>query len=305
MPESFCFYQERSVMINTWWIPTLISAVCLGIYDVCKKHAVKENSVMPALFLATLSGTVFFVCLSAVQGELVSALKCSATEFFLVMLKSALVASSWICVYYAMRDLPISLASPIRSTSPLWTMIGGILIFREIPTWLQAIGMLCILTGYMLFSMLGKKEGFPWRSKGMQLIIAGTLLGAASALYDKFLLNTLQIDRQMLQLYFSLDLVLLLGIAWGIRILFGHKHPFHWKWSIPATGILLIIADYCYFFAVSQHDAPISMISLLRRCSCAVSFFIGAMIFRDKNIKSKSWVLLLLLIGAAVLALAK
>lgn len=292
-------------MLNSWWLPTLFSAIGLGIYDVCKKHSVKDNSVMPVLFLATLSGTVFFVLFSAAQGTLIPALNCTINEFILVLIKSALVASSWICVYYAMRELPISLASPIRSTSPLWTMIGGIVIFRELPTVMQGIGMVTILAGYMCFSLFGKKEGFPWKSKGMQLIIVGTLLGAASALYDKFLLNSLHIDRQMLQLYFSLDLVFLLGAAWGIRTLFGHLHPFSWKWSIPATGILLIIADYCYFFAVSQDGAPISMISLLRRCSCAVSFFIGAMIFHDRNIKQKSWALLLLIIGAALLALAK
>ena len=292
-------------MINSWWLPTLLSAVGLGVYDVCKKHAVKDNSVMPVLFLATLCGSGFFVIMSALQGQLLAALQCTAAEFLLVLLKSAIVSASWICVYYAMRELPISLASPIRSTSPLWTLLGGILIFREIPTWLQALGMATILLGYMCFSILGKKEGFPWKSKGMQLIIAGTLLGAASALYDKFLLNTLQLDRQMLQLYFSLDLVVLLGGAWGIRTLFKHHHPFVWKWSIPATGILLIIADYSYFYALAQEEAPISMISLVRRCSCAVSFFLGAAIFRDKNIRKKCWALLLLLLGAALLALAK
>ncbi|MBE6355590.1 MAG: DMT family transporter [Lentisphaerae bacterium] len=292
-------------MLTSWYLPTLLSAIGLGIYDICKKHSVKDNAVMPALFFATLSGSLFFALFSGIRGELIPALNCTVAEFLLILLKSALVSSSWICVYYAMRELPISLASPIRSTSPLWTMIGGIAIYRELPTKLQALGMVTILVGYMLFSLLGKKEGFPWKSKGMQLIIAGTLLGAGSALYDKFLLNTLQIDRQMLQLYFSLDLVILLGAAWGIRACFGHRHKFNWKWSIPATGILLIIADYCYFYAVSQPEAPISMISLVRRCSCVVSFFIGAMIFRDKNIRKKSWALLLLILGAALLALAK
>lgn len=292
-------------MLNNWYLPTLLSAIGLGIYDICKKHSVKDNAVMPSLFFATLSGSLFFVILSGIRGELIPAFNCTATEFLLIMLKSVLVSSSWICVYYAMRELPISLASPIRSTSPLWTMLGGIIIYRELPTFLQAVGMITILIGYMLFSLLGKREGFPWKNRGMQLIIAGTLIGAASALYDKFLLNNLQINRQILQLYFSLDLVFLLGAAWGIRALFGHRHKFTWKWTIPATGILLILADYSYFYAVSLPEAPISMISLVRRCSCIVSFFIGAMIFHDRNLWKKSWALLLLIAGAVLLALAK
>ena len=292
-------------MFNSWWLPTVFSAVALGIYDVCKKHSVKDNSVMPALFFATLSGTLFLAVFTLITGDFFLLFECSLRDFFLILLKSVLVSSSWICVYYAMRELPISLASPIRSTSPLWTMLGGIMIFREFPTWLQTVGMAAILAGYICFSFFGKREGFPWRSRGMQLIALGTLLGAASALYDKYLLNILKIDRQMLQMYFSLDLVVLLGVAWGIRRCFGHRHLFVWKWSIPATGILLIMADYAYFFAVSMVDAPISLISLVRRCSCAVSFFLGAIIFHDKNIRRKSWALLLLLLGAALLALAK
>ena len=260
---------------------------------------------MPVLFFSTLSGTLFFIAAALLRQEFFNALHCTFFEFNMVLLKSLTVSSSWICVYYAMRELPISLASPIRSTSPLWTMLGGIIIYREIPTFYQGAGMVIILLGYILFSFFGKTEGFSFKSKGMQLIIAGTLLGAASALFDKYLLNTLQFDREMLQLYFSMDLVILTGAAWGIRTLFGHKHHFFWRWSIPATGILLILADYLYFYALSMHNAPISIVSLLRRCSCIITFFFGAKLFHDTNLKRKACALILLLAGAAMLALAK
>ena len=291
-------------MLHEWFLPTFISAIGLGFYDICKKHAVKDNSVMPVLFFATLSGSAFFVLAQLCGGDL-AVLSATPFELGMVMLKAALVAASWVCVYYAMRELPISLAAPIRATSPLWTLAGGVLIYREIPSWLQAVGVVVILTGYILFTFLGKSEGFPWRSKGMQLIIAGTLLGAGSALYDKYLLNVQKLSPERMQFYFSLYLVLILGAAWGIRELFGHKHPFVWRWSIPATGILLILADFCYFHALSTADAPISMISLLRRCSCIVTFFLGAKLFHDVNIKRKAAALLLLILGAALLALAK
>lgn len=291
-------------MLHEWFWPTFISAIGLGFYDICKKHAVKDNSVMPVLFFATLSGSAFFVLAQLCGGDL-AVLSATPFELGMVMLKAALVAASWVCVYYAMRELPISLAAPIRATSPLWTLAGGVLIYREIPSWLQAVGVVVILTGYILFTFLGKNEGFPWRSKGMQLIIAGTLLGAGSALYDKYLLNKLQFPPGMVQFYFSLGLVVVLGAAWGIRSCFGERRKFVWKWSIPVTGILLIIADYCYFHAVSMPEAPISMISLLRRCSCVVTFVVGAVIFHDRNMKRKAAALVLLLAGAAILALAK
>lgn len=290
---------------SIWLIPTLFSALMLGIYDICKKDSVRDNSVMPALFFATLSGTLFFLLLTACTGNLSAAVCCSKQHFLFTLLKAFIVSGSWVCVFYAMRELPVTLASPIRATSPLWTAIGGIIIYREIPGTIQAIGMAVIFAGYILFSMIGKTEGFSWKSKGIILIVAGTLLGAISALFDKYLLNVVKIDRQVLQFYFSVNLVLVLGTALAIRTCFGQKHPFKWKWSIPLTGILLIMADYAYFYALSADNAPISMVSLVRRCSCIVTFIIGAKVFNDKMLKRKAAALILLLLGVALIALPR
>ena len=80
---------------------------------------------------------------------------------------------------------------------------------------------------------------------------------------------------------------------------------FSWRWTIPVTGVLLIVSDLVYFHAVSLPDAQISMISLLRRCSCVITFAAGAMIFKDKNVVKKFYALLIALIGIVLLALGK
>ena len=290
-------------MNTAWLLPIIFSAVTLGFYDICKKDAVKNNSVMPTLFLATACGSIFFLLGTAVSGNLVSAVSCSLSHYLLTLLKSVIVSASWVCVFYAMRELPITLASPLRATAPMWTMIGGLLIFHETPTKLQAAGMFVIFIGYLLFNLIGKTEGFNWKSKGIVLIVAGTLLGAISALFDKYLLNIVRIDRQVLQFYFSVNLVAVLGIALALRSCFGQKHPFKWKWTIPLTGILLIIADYAYFYALSTDNAPISMVSMVRRCSCIVTFAVGAKLFKDSRLKSKAAALLLILLGVALIAI--
>ena len=125
-------------MVVNWLLPILFSALTLGIYDLCKKSAVKDNAVMPVLFLATASGTVFFVLLTLLTGNITQAVSCDMTTYILTLLKATIVSGSWVCVFYAMRELPITLASPLRATSPLWTAIGGILIYHEIPAPLQA-----------------------------------------------------------------------------------------------------------------------------------------------------------------------
>ncbi len=293
--------------VSLWFLPVIGSALGLGFYDLCKKHAVRENSVMPVLFFATLCGSALFTVMTFLFGNWRSCVYCENSVWILILLKSLLVSASWTCVYYAMRELPISLASPIRASAPLWTFFGSILLYSEIPTLWQGIGMLLIFSGYYFFSVFGKLEGFSLRhSSGMHLIVLGTLLGAASALYDKYLLGVLHLPRETVQFWFSVDLVWILGLAYGIRTwCFGNKHPFQWRWSIPATGILLIAADYLYFYALSLPDTSISIVSLVRRCNCLVTFFVGVIWFKEKNIKRKAFALALILLGVFLLALAK
>ena len=293
--------------ISLWFLPVLGSALSLGFYDLCKKHAVRENSVMPVLFYATLCGSALFAVMTFLFGDWHACVACTSQVWILILLKSLLVAASWTFVYYAMRDLPISLASPIRASAPLWTFFGSMLLYSEIPTLWQGAGMLSIFAGYYFFSVFGKLEGFSLRSsRGMHWIILGTLLGAGSALYDKYLLGILHLPRGTVQFWFSVDLVWILGLAYAVRSLcFGHKHAFHWRWSIPATGILLIAADYLYFYALSLPDTYISIVSLVRRCNCLVTFFIGVIWFKEKNIRKKAFALLLILLGVFMLALGK
>ena len=290
-----------------WLLPILGSAIGLGFYDLCKKHAVRDNSVMPVLFFATLSGTLFFLFGAVVSGQALAIARCGGTHWWLILLKSLLVGSSWICVYYAMRELPISIASPVRASAPLWTFIGSLFLYNEFPGLVQALGMASIFGGYYLFSVMGKMEGISFRRhRGVHLILFGTLLGAASALYDKYLLGVIHIPRNTVQFWFSVDLVLILGAAWQIRrTAFADGRKFVWRWSIPLTGVLLILADWLYFYAVSIPDTRISILSLIRRCSCLVTFGIGVYYFRDLNIRGKAAAMALILIGLLIFAICK
>ena len=166
--------------------------------------------------------------------------------------------------------------------------------------------MLAIFTGYYLFSVLGKLEGITLRHRGVHMLILGTLLGSTSALYDKYLLGVLHIPRTTLQFWFSVDLVAVIGAALLVSCLGKAKDSrrFEWRWTIPVAGILLIIADWLYFYALSKPGVQISILSLMRRSNCVVSFAFGCWFFHDRNVKRKAVALALILIGVAVLALS-
>ena len=38
----------------TWIVASLVSALFLGVYDLCIKHAIRDNAVLPVLFFSTL-----------------------------------------------------------------------------------------------------------------------------------------------------------------------------------------------------------------------------------------------------------
>ena len=85
------------------WFPLiLLSALSLGVYDFSKKHAVNSNRVMPVLFMATLCGTLFLMATHLASGDFLASARCTPAEWGLVMVKSLIVAASWIAGYYAL-----------------------------------------------------------------------------------------------------------------------------------------------------------------------------------------------------------
>ncbi len=289
-----------------WIFLVLVSAAALGFYDIARKHAVHANAVMPVLVSAAACGSLAFVLAMLLAGRWTFLSELTAGTFGLVALKSLLVAASWIFGYYAMRALPISLMSPIRASAPLWTLIGAIALYGEWPTRWQAAGMAAILAGYVCFSLIGRSEGIHFtRHTGVFLAFAATLTGAGSALYDKYLLQTCRIPRDFVQFWFCVDLVVMLGAFLAVqRMLRLQRTPFHWRWSIPAVGFLLVTADWLYFKALSEPGVPISVVSLIRRSNVVLSFAGGSLLFAEANLRAKAGALLVILTGVAILCLA-
>jgi drug/metabolite transporter (DMT)-like permease len=105
----------------TWIEASLLSALFLGVYDLCIKHAIRDNAVLPVLFFSTLTGAAVWTMLLLVQvaqpGLLPVSLVTDAltpAQHLQLLLKSAIVAASWIFTYFGLKHLPLSLASPIQ-----------------------------------------------------------------------------------------------------------------------------------------------------------------------------------------------
>lgn len=291
----------------SWILLSVASALLLGCYDLARKRALRDNAVLPVLFLSVLAGALVWAPLllwarllpASSPFEEPQDLWLTAGGHALVFAKAALVALSWIFGYLAIKHLPLSIAAPIRSTSPLWTILIAVVWMGEQPTPGQWAGLLIVLGAFYAFSWVGRLEGIHFhRDKWVACMIAATLIGACSSIYDKYLLQHMRIAPATLQAWFSIHLVLVLlpfqWVAWRGIVL-------RWTWAIPLVGVLLLASDYLYFTAVAQPDALISVISPLRRASVIIPFLGGILLHQEKNFRLKLLCVLGLLAGVVVI----
>ena len=275
-----------------WVVAILLSAFFLGLYDLCTKHAVRANSVTPVLFFSTLTGATVWFVLLLVQamhpGLLPHSLVTDALtwqQHLQLLLKSGIVAASWVGTYFALKHLPLSIGAPIRATSPLFTLFGAILILGERPTWLETVGILTTLGSFVGLSVAGAREGVHFhRNKWVWFLLMGTLFGAVSSLYDKYLLGTLNFSVPTVQCWFQIYLLVFFApfaLGWKLRL--WPRNEFHWRWSIPFIALALLGADYLYFSALRHPDALVAIVMSLRRASTLVAFAGGLYFFREVN----------------------
>ena len=295
-----------------WLLLAFMSAAFLGVYDSLKKKALKNNAVIPILFLNTLFSSLIFLPFIVISG---SSHVLDDTIFHVgsggwdmhkyIVLKALIVLSSWVLGYFGMKHLPLTIVGPINATRPVMVLVGAMLVFGERLNIWQWIGVLLAVASFFLLSRSGKKEGIDFKhDHWIYMIVGAAVLGAMSGLYDKYLMAPVEsggvgLDRMMVQSWYNIyQCVMMLAM---LMLLWWPKHqqttPFHWDWAIIGVSIFLSTADFVYFYSLSLPDAMISIVSMVRRGSVIVSFLCGALFFREKNLKAKAFDLALVLLG--------
>lgn len=295
-----------------WLFLAFLSATLLGFYDSCKKEALNGNAVIPVLFLNTLFSSLIFLPFivmsytSAVLDGTIFHVASGGWEMHkYILLKSLIVLSSWIFGYFGMKHLPLSIVGPINATRPVMVLVGALLVFGERLNMYQWIGVLLAVASFFMLSRSGKKEGIDFKhDKWIYFVVLSAMLGAVSGLYDKYLMASPQdggvgIDRMMVQSWYNIYQCGMMGAM--LLLLWWPKHkqttPFHWNRSIIFISLFLSAADFVYFYALSLPGAMISIVSMIRRGSVIVSFLVAAAVFHEKNLKSKTVDLALVLLG--------
>ena len=295
-----------------WVGVAFLSALMLGLYDVAKKRSLSGNAVVAVLWFNTLISTIIFLPVvldSEFSFGLLSSTPLSyepATLFShcLVAVKAVITLSSWICGYYAMKHLPLSIVGPVNATRPVVVLVGAVLLFGERLNVWQWSGVLLTIASLYLLSLSSKKENVSFSSRHAVAMFMAMLLGAVSGLYDKFIIANCSLHPLFVQSWFGLyQLIMMMVIAAVVWLPRRHVERFKWVWTIPLISLFVSCADFCYYHALDDPDAMIAVVSMIRRGSVVVTFLSGALLFGERNLKAKAVDLGLIIIGMVLLCI--
>lgn len=307
----------------TWVILAFLSALCLGFYDVSKKVALRDNSVVDVLTASVLvsSGILIVPLLisrlmpDALSGSLLYVPPMDIQGHLLTILKSAIVLSSWICAYVALKHLPISIVSPWQATRPMWTLIGALLIFGErLNSW-QWAGVVLAIGSIFVFSFFNRPAGLSpkKRLRGLALqpeakyyiaLALAIVIGACSGLYDKYIMRLY--DHNAVQVYYTLYQAAMMLVFCYIH----HKrHPsergFHITniWPVALISIFLVLSDNVYMLALQDPSSMIAVVSTIRRGGTVIGFGYGLLFLKEKDPVKKILCMIGIIAGLICLAM--
>lgn len=299
-----------------WVGAAFLSALLLGCYDVAKKRSLAGNAVVPVLLLNTLFSSLLLLpyildahldigWFGAKFLQDYYGYDNGLREHLLVALKASITLSSWLCGYYAIKHLPLTIVGPVNATRPVVVLLGAILLFGEQLNLWQWGGVLVTIVSLYLLSRAGRKESIDFRrNRYVWALFAAMLLGAVSGLYDKFLISQCDIGPIFVQSWFGIYqfamMLVILAVIWLPR---RKAEPFSWRWTIPLISLFVTVADFCYYHALYDAESMIAVVSMIRRSSVIVTFLAGALFFGERNLRAKAIDLVLILIGMVLLAL--
>lgn len=303
-----------------WLIFAFVSAGIVGVRDFFKKQSLCGNDVTAVLCLvAFFSSLLFlpFILASRFTGWLEGSFfhvppgrpvlhQCSAV-------KCALLLGCWSCSFAGIKHLPLTVSGIIVAFGPVETVLAAMLVYGERLNGLQGLGVAVSVGSLVGASLSGRKEGLDFRrNRYVWLMLLSTLFSTAAALWDKFAMGSpasggLGCNVMFVQSWHSIYLTLfMLPLAFATRR--RRRAPaggcgLRFALTVLLVSVCEVAADLLYDAALQLPGAMVGILAMVRRGSVVVSFLLGALVLRERNIRRKACDLLLVFIGMALLFL--
>lgn len=272
-----------------WMLCTLFYGLAKGAREICKKKALLKNGVMEVLFFYTLLSFVMVI------PEVRNAGGLKYWQYLLIALKSFVIFIAWMCSFYAIKKLPVSVMGVLDLSRVLFATLMGVVFLNETMRTNQVVGLICVAVGLLILpipNIIASKRQDSAKQveilKPVIVIIAllSCILNAVSSTLDKYLMGTDMTSGQ-LQFWYTLFMVIYYGIYILIKKIKIHWKELvknHWIWIM---SILFVLADRALFIANANPDSKVTVMTLIKQSGCLVTIIGGKLVFKEKNILYK------------------
>ena len=285
-----------------WIVLVLIYGILKGVRDIAKKKALTLNGVVEVLFVYTALAFIFTFPTSGHVGGV------PTKELLLIAFKAFIIFVAFLCSFYAIEKMPVSLYGVIDLSRMMFAMILGVFVLKETLGMYQIIALILIAGGLLLLKYKPKsgREDKSENVAGFIYILAfiSTFLNAVSGMLDKILMRTGNVSSGQLQFWYMLFMV----IYYGLYVLITRtkvnfksvlKNPYVWLISI-----LFVVADRCLFMANGYADSRVTVMTLLKQVCCIVTIAGGKLIFKEKDTLKRFICAMIIIAGIVVASIA-
>lgn len=286
-------------MENLYIVFALLYAVFNGFFDALKKKSIQKSSELSTLVIFT--GVSFLCSLIWIP----FGIGISSDKIWLFVLKGLLLSINWFVILRVLKDADVSIVSLTTIVSAVITFVVGIVGFGERASVIQYIGAGLVIVGAILINLTNKKEDGKVNVKLIILLMISAIIGAVSAVIDKFTTQTL--SAYQVQFWFLLFVFLFSCVFFAIecaknkRFLL-QKSDFKNYW-IYIVGIALFLGDFFLFLSYTMTGSKMIIITTLSKFKVVVAVFLGIFLFKEKNVLKKILISLLVFVGVLMVSL--
>ncbi len=270
-----------------WLIYALIGTIALSLgFIIQKKSLMKEH---PLQFVTILA--IFSVIISIFFFPQVNLTSISKTLLLFLYISSLGWAFSGWYLAKAIRHMQLSSTTPLLNLTPAIVAILAFIFLKDIITIKQISGIgLLIIGTYVLETHENKDMFYPFKvlfkSKHTKYILLSILIGASTAILDKFILNFITAFTLIfvIQIFILINfLILMCFFQGGLKpIKIGLKKAGIW---IFLLAVLVVSKRILLAEAISL--THVSLVIAISQLSILFTIIIGGQLFHEKHLKRK------------------
>lgn len=265
--------------MQLWILLVFIYGILKGFREIFKKKALERSSLMEVLFFYTFIGFLF------VLPDAKTAMQLKLPVIGYICIKSFIIFIAWILGFSAIQQMSVSLYSVLDLSMVLFSTMFGVVILNEQMTVGRSIGLLLVLTGLVLVNLHGSQKTEKAKPKYVVFILISSLLNATSALMDKILMKSITSSQLQFWFMFLMSLMYLAYLITSkIKINWNTLRKNYW---ILILGVMNVLGDRVLFMANAIPDSKITVMTIIKQCSCIITIIVGKFVFQEKNIRYK------------------